>query len=327
MIVVTGGAGFIGSVLVWALNRRGREDILIVDHLGTNEKWHNLVGLSFVDYLDKAEFIDSLDQGRFDGAVEAIFHLGACSSTTESDAGYLMENNYRYTLRIGTWWEHHPEVRFVYASSAATYGDGSRGHGDDEALLPRLRPLNMYGYSKHLFDLVAARRGWLSRAVGLKYFNVYGPNESHKGPMRSLVNKAFPGVRDEGRIRLFKSHRPEYQDGEQVRDFVYVKDAVEMTLFFMDRPEIHGVFNIGTGNARSWNDLAAALFAATGREGTVEYAPMPEAIRPKYQYHTQADMSKLRTAGYTGECRSLEQGIAEYVQTYLMPGVSITGAP
>jgi ADP-L-glycero-D-manno-heptose 6-epimerase len=164
----------------------------------------------------------------------------------------------------------------------------------------------------------------LSRAVGLKYFNVYGPNESHKGEMRSLVNKAFPRAREEGAIRLFRSHRPEYRDGEQVRDFVYVKDAVEMTLFFLDNPRIHGVFNIGTGRARSWNDLAAALFAALGREGTVEYVPMPDAIRAKYQYHTQADMTKLRRVGYAGECRSLEQGIAEYVREYLLPAASIT---
>jgi ADP-L-glycero-D-manno-heptose 6-epimerase len=317
MIVVTGGAGFIGSALVWALNRRGEDDILIVDQLHETEKWKNLVGLRFSDYLDKTVFIDQLTRGDFGDRIRAILHMGACSATTEKDADYLMENNYRYTARIAAWRETHPRCRLIYASSAATYGDGARGYGDDEAGLPHLRPLNMYGYSKHLFDLQALRQGWLKHIVGLKYFNVFGPNEYHKGDMRSVINKAYPQVRDEGRMRLFKSHRPDYQDGEQLRDFIYVKDAVNMTLFFLDHPDIGGIYNIGTGRTQSWNDVAAALFKAAGQPLTIEYIPMPDHLQGKYQYHTCADLTKLQDAGWSQPCRPLEDAIDDYVCRYL----------
>lgn len=319
MIVVTGGAGFIGSAILWRLNQRGRDDILVVDHLGESEKWKNLVPLRFTDYLDRSVFIHRLEAGDFGDAVEAVFHLGACSSTTERDADYLMENNYRYTARIAEWAKAHPECRFIYASSAATYGNGDQGYEDDEARLHRLRPLNMYGYSKHLFDLLARRKGWLSRMVGLKYFNVYGPNEDHKGDMRSLINKAYPGVRDQGEIRLFQSHREDYGHGEQRRDFIYVKDAVEMTLFFLDHPEVNGIFNIGAGEARTWNEVAAALFQAVGKPGDIEYIPMPEGLRAKYQYFTRAEMAKLRKAGGDHVPMSLEAAVGEYVTDYLEP--------
>lgn len=319
MIVVTGGAGFIGSALIWALNRRGEEDILVVDQLRQSEKWKNLVGLRFSDYLDKTVFIDRLTRGYFGKRIRAVLHMGACSDTTEKDADYLMENNYRYTARIADWRETQPHCRLIYASSAATYGDGGQGYADDEASLVELRPLNMYGYSKHLFDLLALRRGWLQRIVGLKYFNVFGPNEYHKGEMRSVINKAYPQVRDEGRIRLFKSHRPDYRDGEQLRDFIYVKDAVEMTLFFLDRPDIGGIYNIGTGRAQSWNEVAAALFKAAGQPLTIDYIPMPEALRGKYQYYTCADLTKLQAAGWSGVCRPLEEAVADYVGRYLAP--------
>lgn len=320
MIVVTGGAGFIGSALVWTLNQRGQDDILVVDRLGQTDKWHNLAGLRFTDYLDKAAFIAHLEQGRFGDRIEAILHMGACSSTTEADADYLMANNYRYTARIAVWRASHRACRLVYASSAATYGDGSRGYLDDEARLQTLRPLNMYGYSKHLFDLRARREGWLGDIVGLKYFNVFGPNEGHKGDMRSVIHKAYPGVRDTGTMRLFQSHRPDYADGEQQRDFIYVKDAVTMTLFFLDHPEINGLFNIGTGRARTWNDVAGALFAAAGQPGKIEYIPMPDGLQPKYQYYTCAAISKLQTVGCTHRCMSLEGAVADYVQNYLRPG-------
>jgi len=315
--VITGGAGFIGSALIWALNRRGEEDILVVDRLHKTEKWKNLVGLRFADYLDKAVFIDRLSRGHFGDGLRAILHMGACSATTEKDADYLMENNTRYTARIAAWREDHPHCRLIYASSAATYGDGTRGYTDDEEALDELRPLNMYGYSKHLFDLMARRNGWLKNIVGLKYFNVFGPNEYHKGEMRSVINKAYPQVRDEGLMRLFKSHRPDYGDGEQLRDFIYVKDAVAMTLHFLDRPEIGGIFNIGTGRAQSWNEVAAALFKAAGRPLNIDYIPMPDELRGKYQYYTCADLTKLQAAGWSTPCRPLAHAVDDYVRHYL----------
>jgi len=319
VIVVTGGAGFIGSVCVWRLNQAGFDDIVIVDHLGNSDKWKNLVPLRFKDYFDREEFIRRLEADELKNDIDVLFHFGACSSTTEPDTGYLMENNYRYSVRIGTWWESHRTTRLIYASSAATYGSGEQGYGDDEKSLSNLRPLNMYGYSKHLFDLHAQRRGWLTKIVGLKYFNVFGPNESHKGDMRSVINKAYPAVRDSGTMSLFESYRPEYKNGEQRRDFIYVKDAVEMTLYFMDRGrDKAGIYNIGTGEAPSWNDVARSIFAAAGKPPHIEYVPMPVAIRNKYQYFTQADLGKLRAAGCDYQCRPLEASVAEYVQTYLV---------
>ena len=319
MIVVTGGAGFIGSALIWALNGRGEDDILVVDQLRQTEKWKNLVGLRFADYMDKAVFIERLTQGHFGDRLRAILHMGACSATTEKDADYLMENNTRYTARIAAWRETQPGCRLIYASSAATYGDGARGYADDETRLHELRPLNMYGYSKHLFDLMARRNGWLKHIVGLKYFNVFGPNEYHKGDMRSVINKTYPQVRDQGVMRLFKSHRADYGDGEQLRDFIYVKDAVEMTLFFLERPAIGGIFNVGTGRAQSWNALAAALFKAADQPLTIEYIPMPDELRGKYQYYTCADLTKLQAAGWSTPCRPLEDAVDDYVRHYLAP--------
>lgn len=326
MIVVTGGAGFIGSALVWRLNQRGRSDIIIVDHLGKSEKWRNLTPLRYSDYFDKNEFLPLLESGAFDGDIQAVIHMGACSSTTETDADYLMENNYRYTLRLARWWRRHPQARFIYASSAATYGDGNAGYSDDENELHALTPLNMYGYSKHLFDCVAHSKGWLEACVGLKFFNVFGPNESHKADMRSVIAKAFPRVRDEGVMSLFQSYRQGIGNGEQVRDFVYIKDAVEIALFFFDHPEVNGIFNVGTGKARSWNDVAAALFSVAGKPCRVEYVPMPPVLRDKYQYRTEADLKKLRSAGCLHECRPLEEAIADYVRNYLQTDSSLTNS-
>lgn len=317
MIVVTGGAGFIGSALVCELNRRGRNDILIVDNLGTSEKWKNLVTLHYQDFIHKSRFIEQLEEGIFGEDIEAIFHLGACSSTTEKNADYLMENNFRYSVRIGHWWESHSASRLIYASSAATYGDGGMGYSDDLSKLHLLRPLNMYGYSKHLFDCYASKEGWLDRIVGLKYFNVFGPNEYHKGAMRSVINKSFERARAEGKIALFKSYRSEFDDGEQVRDFLYVSDAVAMTLFFWENPDIGGVFNVGTGKERSWNDVARAIFRALDKKEGIEYIDMPEELRGKYQYFTRADLTRLRKAGCVYECRSLEDAVREYVCDYL----------
>jgi len=316
MIIVTGGAGFIGSALVAGLNARGCDEVLIVDVLGEDEKWKNLRGLRFMDYVEADEFFDMLTAGRMDWPVEAIFHLGACSSTTETDASYLVRNNYN-TSKVLAGFAVDQGVRFVYASSAATYGDGTQGFVDDETRLDDLRPLNMYGYSKHLFDLWARRSGLLDHIVGLKYFNVFGPNEYHKGPMRSFVLKAYEQIRDRGRVGLFKSYRPDYGDGEQRRDFLYVKDAVAMTLFFLDRPDLVGLYNIGTGRARSWNDLVMAVFAAMDRPAAIDYIDMPEEIRDQYQYFTEADMTKLRDAGYDEPISSLEAAVTDYVQGYL----------
>ncbi|MCX7846766.1 MAG: ADP-glyceromanno-heptose 6-epimerase [bacterium] len=318
MIVVTGGAGFIGSCFVWKLNQLGFDDILIVDHLGHDEKWKNLLGKRFADYLDKDEFIERLEAGAFDAAIKGIVHLGACSTTTESDADYLVANNYHYSQTIARWCLAH-QVKLWYASSAATYGDGRLGYDDDDAITVHLCPLNMYGYSKHLFDLWILRNQLQHRFTGFKFFNVFGPNEYHKGDMRSVIHKAFPLARAEARIRLFKSYRPDFPHGGQKRDFVYIKDAVEVMAFFFTRPGISGIFNLGTGNARSWNDLALALFAALGINGQIEYIDMPEALRGKYQYFTQADLTKLRRVGCTHEFMSLEASVADYVRNYLLP--------
>ncbi len=317
MIVVTGGAGFIGSALIWRLNRIGLKEIIVVDHLGTSEKWKNLVGLNYLDYLDRNQFIMKLENGDYGNDLELILHMGACSATTETDADYLVENNYRFTKRIAEWREIHPNCRFIYASSAATYGDGSHGYLDDEVLVNNHRPLNMYGYSKHMLDLLAKDRGWFSDIVGLKFFNVFGPNEYHKGDMKSVICKAFKTVRDEGVMSLFKSYHPDYTDGEQKRDFIYVKDVVEMVLFFMENKKVNGLYNIGTGLARSWNDVANSMFKALNKEPQIDYISMPETIRDKYQYYTCADMSKLKEAGCNHQCMSLEDSIADYVQNYL----------
>lgn len=313
--VVTGGAGFIGSNIVAALNERGDERILIVDELGQDEKWKNLVGLRYEDYIDKDDFRAMLQYDRL-ADVDAVFHMGACSSTTEKNAGFLADNNYRYTRELCEWCLQH-DVRFIYASSAATYGDGALGYSDADEVTPTLRPLNMYGYSKQMFDLWALRRGLLDRIAGLKYFNVYGPREDHKADMRSVINKAYEQILQTGEVKLFKSYRPEYGDGEQVRDFVFVRDAVDVTLFFHDHRDVSGLFNCGMGVARTWNDLVRAVFAALGREPKITYIDMPESLRAKYQYHTQADITKLRDAGYDRAVTKLEDGVREYVKNHL----------
>jgi ADP-L-glycero-D-manno-heptose 6-epimerase len=316
-VLVTGGAGFIGSALVWALNRRGCDDIVVCDILGTSEKWRNLTPLRFADYAEAADLLPRLQSGAL-GKFDLVLHMGACSATTEKDASYLIKNNYEFTKDLAVW-SLANKARFVYASSAATYGDGSAGMEDDESKLDTLRPLNMYGYSKHLFDLHAERAGFLKKIVGLKYFNVFGPNEDHKGDMRSVVHKSFAQVKNEGVIRLFKSHRKDYADGEQNRDFLYVKDAVAMTLHLAATKKAGGLFNIGSGAARTWIDLANSVFAALNKKPKIEFIEMPETIRDKYQYFTQADISKLRAAGYEEKITSLENAVADYIRNYLDP--------
>ena len=319
-ILVTGGAGFIGSALVWALNARGVDDIVVCDLLQSDEKWRNLVPLRFSEYVEGPALRSRLAQspGAF-GKFSAVFHLGACSATTERDASYLVDNKTGFTRELAAW-ALSTGARFVYASSAATYGDGAEGMDDRNPALERLRPLNMYGYSKHLFDLHARRLGWLDRIVGLKYFNVYGPNEAHKGDMRSVVAKAHVQIRESGKLGLFKSYDPKYPDGGQMRDFLYVKDAVEMTLHFAEKgASSSGLYNIGSGEANTWLTLAGAIFGALGLQPNIEFIDMPEALRAKYQYFTKADIAKLRATGYERPMTPLSDAVSDYVRNYLVP--------
>jgi ADP-L-glycero-D-manno-heptose 6-epimerase len=325
-VVVTGGAGLIGSALIWHLNRSGVENILVVDRLGTSDKWRHLVPLRFAEYVEADGFYARIAAHPDDfGRIETVYHLGACSATTERDASYLVRNNYVLSQEIARW-ALARDARFVYASSAATYGPLERDLRED--LPPHaLRPLNMYGYSKHLFDLWARCEGVLERAAGIKYFNVFGPNEDHKGEMRSVVAKAYEQISASGTISLFESYRPEFADGEQTRDFLYVKDAVAMTALLGRSPQATGLFNAGGGVARTWNDLARAIFAALGLPPRIEYVPMPAVLRDRYQYRTEATIDRIRAAGYTAPITSLEDAVADYVRSYLVPGVMLGSEP
>jgi len=318
--IVTGAAGLIGSALVWELNRRGVTDAILVDRLGRSEKWRHLVPLTFSEYLEAEEFYPRIAENpdAF-GPIAEVYHLGACSATTERDATYLIANNYRLTQDLALWTLGR-NARFVYASSAATYG--SRESDLREDLEPHsLTPLNMYGYSKHLFDLWARDRGILDRMVGLKFFNVYGPNEDHKGDMRSVVAKAYEQIMADGVVKLFESYRPGIRDGEQTRDFLYVKDAVAIALHLGRTPSASGLYNVGGGVARTWNDLAGAIFTALDRPKNITYVPMPDTLRGKYQYRTEATVDKLRASGYAAAFTTLEEGVWEYVRRYLVPNV------
>ncbi len=318
MFVVTGGAGFIGSCVLSRLNASGIKDIIVVDHLDDDAQKKNLVGKKYREFLDKKDFLQLVVQKKLDPGVDCLIHMGACSSTTLTDARYFEENNYEYTLHLAQWALAHKK-RFIYASSAATYGDGALGYKDDDATTLKLKPLNLYGLSKQKFDLWVVRSKFQGKLAGLKFFNVFGPNEYHKGDMRSVVAKSYPRVAREGKIRLFKSYRPDFADGEQKRDFIYIKDALEVVQFFVDNPKINGIFNVGTGKARSWNDLARALFKAVKKNPVIEYYDMPEELQDKYQYFTQADMAKLREHGYRKPFSELEDSVADYV-TYLKNG-------
>jgi ADP-L-glycero-D-manno-heptose 6-epimerase len=327
-IIVTGAAGFIGRNTVAELNARGESEILLVDELGKDEKWKNLVGLRYEDIVSPEEFLGLIEDGAFADA-RAVIHLGACSATTEKDADYLLRNNYQYT-RVLCNWSLANEIRFVYASSAATYGDGAEGYDDSDRVTPGLKPLNMYGYSKQMFDLWALKQGLFgdsvdgsgndTNIVGLKYFNVFGPYEDHKGDMRSVVSKSYEQIRETGVAKLFQSYRPEYKDGEQMRDFIFVRDAVDVTLHFALQPAgaPGGLLNCGTGKARTWVDLVTAVFDAMGLTPKIEFIEMPEALQGKYQYFTQAEEKKLRGAGYTKPFTSLEEGVRAYVQGYYL---------
>ena len=326
MILLTGGAGLIGSAILWRLNQMKRHDVVVVDHLSTSEKWQNLRSLRFADYFEKDEFQARMEKRDFEGQFQEIIHLGACSDTTQPDASYLAGNNFAYGKMLAEYARRNGS-RMVYASSAATYGDGEAGFLDDEDGIFKLRPLNKYGYSKQIFDEWLYNRGWLKDGVGnasfvgVKYSNVFGPNEYHKAHMRSMVLRSFEQISAKGSVSLFKSYRPEYKDGEQVRDFLYVKDAADMTLFFLEAGRAQrGIFNIGYGSVRSWNDLAKAAFAAMGKKPQIEYIEMPESLRPRYQYYTCLDISKIRKAGFNAKLTTLEDAIADYAKYFVCNG-------
>ena len=322
MRVITGGAGFIGSAICWKLNQLGRDDILIVDIDRNGTKSNNLENLSFGEFIEKDEFLDFLNSDELSKKIETIYHMGACSSTTESDMNYLKANNVDYSISLAKWAAAN-NARFIYASSAATYGAGEFGFSDDIFLIPELKPLNKYGLSKQMFDMWVIENNLLNKFVGLKYFNVFGPNENHKGEMRSVVNKSYEQIKKTGKMGLFKSYNPEYKNGGQKRDFIYIKDAVEMTTFFDTfNPGFNqsGIFNIGSGKAITWNDLAKAIFKAMSLEPCIEYIEMPENLKEQYQYFSEADITKLRKAGYKNKIISIEESVCDYVKNYLAAG-------
>ncbi len=319
MLLVTGGAGFIGSNVVASLNEAGRADIAVNDVLGSDAKWHNLAGRQIADFVPPAELARWLDGRKLD----AVLHLGAISSTTATDGDAIMENNFRLSLRLLDWCASN-RTPFIYASSAATYGDGEQGYADDwsNGALKRLKPLNLYGWSKHLFDLALVERARRKDKLppqwaGLKFFNVFGPNEYHKGEMMSFVAKRFDEAKAGKPVRLFKSHRSGIADGEQKRDFIYVDDAIAVVRWLMDTPAVSGIFNVGTGQARSFRDSMSAMFAALGRQPAIEYIDMPVSIRDSYQYFTQAETANLRRAGYNADFMPLEAAVKRYVDCYL----------
>ena len=317
MFIITGGAGFIGSALVWKLNSIGISDILVVDNLGSSDKWMNISNLSFTDYINKHQFRKLLNKGGLPDKIEGILHMGACSATTEKNAEYLMDNNYRYTAELAEWCINQ-NIRFIYASSAATYGDGTKGFSDAHEKLHELRPLNPYGYSKHLFDLYALKHGLLDRITGLKFFNVFGPNEYHKGEMRSVVHKFFPVVRSGKPVHLFKSHKEGIADGMQQRDFVYIKDVVDTVIFFLENGNTNGIFNIGTGTATSFKELITSMYCALGKKPKIRYKKMPESLQSRYQYYTCAEIEKLRDAGYGKKFTCCKDAVYNYINAHLI---------
>ncbi len=321
MIVITGGAGFIGSNIVAALEARGEGPFVVCDWLHGDDKWRNIAKRELAQVVSPEDLFDFLNENQTN--VDALIHMGAVSSTTETDVDLIIETNFRLSMKLWHWCTSH-HARFIYASSAATYGDGAQGFADDNSLeaLAKLSPMNPYGWSKHLFDrrvlrMIADGDVHPPQWAGLKFFNVYGPNEEHKESQRSVVSQIFPTARDGKPVTLFKSHHPDYPDGGQKRDFIWVGDCADIVTWLFDTPKISGLFNCGTGQARTFEDLAKAVFKSLGQEAKIDYRPTPESIRERYQYFTQADVSRLREAGYTKEFTSLEKGVEEYIQSYL----------
>ena len=320
MILITGGAGFIGSVLARELNKANYDKIIIVDRLGSTDKWKNLRSIKYLDCLNPDDLF-SQDTGRnekFFDSVDFIFHLGACASTTQKDMDFLMKNNVNFSQILFTY-ANKQNIPFIYASSAATYGDGSLGYDDDHQKIDQLRPLNPYGYSKHLFDQWVLRQdNHPTHWYGIKFFNVYGPNEYHKEDMRSMIHKAYCQIQKEGKVRLFKSHHRDFKDGEQLRDFIYVKDVVLTMMKIMNTLPTSGIYNLGCGKARSFNDLAHAVFTSLGLSEKIEYFDTPESIRSQYQYFTQAKMEKLNHVLPDLVFSNLEDGMADYIKNHLL---------
>jgi ADP-L-glycero-D-manno-heptose 6-epimerase len=316
MLVVTGGAGFIGSVLVAALNARGRTDILIVDEFEAGPKWKNLRGKKFLDVVSPEQFAHDLAAGAYAGKLDGILHIGAITDTSFPDMDELYARNVRCTRTLAQWALAN-EVRFVYASSASVYGDGELGFSDDDGVTPNLLPLNPYAFSKWLSDMETIREGWTDKVAGLRFFNVFGPNEYHKGRMASVIWHSTNQIRETGQIKLFQSHKEGYADGEQKRDFVYVKDVCAVVLWFLDHPEANGIYNVGAGQARTFKDLAKAIFQALGKSPEISFIPTPENIRNAYQYHTQADLTRLRAIGCDVPFTTLEDAVSDYVGEYL----------
>ncbi|HEU5046993.1 MAG TPA: ADP-glyceromanno-heptose 6-epimerase [Rickettsiales bacterium] len=321
-ILITGGAGFIGSNIAAKLCARGTHRVVICDALGSDDKWRNLRNASVYEIIPPGNLFYWLEM--YAGSLDAVIHMGAISSTTETNVDLILENNQTLSTLLFRWCAENSK-RFIYASSAATYGDGTLGFDDDFSLahLNKLRPLNPYGWSKHLVDRYIAQSVEMGENLppqyaGLKFFNVYGPNEYHKEGQKSVVATKFPGVQAGKSATLFKSYHPDYRDGGQMRDFIYVRDCVDVVTWLLDNPKVSGLFNVGTGKARSFDDLARGIFAALGREPQIEYIDMPEILRGKYQYFTEAKMDRLRQAGYNAPFTSLEDGIRDYVQNYLM---------
>ncbi len=321
MYVVTGGAGFIGSNIAAAIEERGLGKVVVCDWLGEDDKWRNLAKRELADILDPDELFLFLAENQ-DG-IKGVIHMGAISSTTETDVDLIINSNFKLSLDLWNWCAAH-QVPMTYASSAATYGDGAQGFVDDPSLaaLARLRPLNPYGWSKHLFDrrvmrMLKDREPEPPQWAGLKFFNVYGPNEYHKGTMQSVASKVFTDASAGKTATLFKSHHPDYQDGGQSRDFVWVGDCVDIVLWLLENPGVSGLFNCGTGQARSFHDLVTAVYRAMGKEPDINFVPTPEEIRDKYQYFTEADMGRLKAAGYAKPFTSLEDGVGVYVNDFL----------
>lgn len=321
MIIITGGAGFIGSNIVAELEKQNYKDLVVVDWLGSQDKWKNIAKRELAAIVAPENMFDYIEQHKDE--IDAVIHMGAISTTTETDVDLIIRSNFELSWRLWEFCRDHKK-QFIYASSAATYGDGSQGFVDDNSLAAfnALRPLNPYGWSKVLFDRKVARevkegRSTPKQYVGLKFFNVYGPNEYHKGGQKSVIAHIFPLVKDDQEVKLFKSYNPKYKDGEQLRDFVWVGDVVNVILWALQNPQVNGIYNVGTGQARSFYDLAKATWAAMGKDPKIGFKDMPETLKDKYQYYTQADLAHLRAAGFTQPMTSLEEGIRQYVQNYL----------
>ncbi|MCB1194602.1 ADP-glyceromanno-heptose 6-epimerase [bacterium] len=318
MILITGAAGFIGSAYASYLNKKGLYNLILSDAFGSGNKWKNILGTRFVEFVDRYTLFDFLEKNPLAQKITAVVHLGACTNTTEENMDFLLDTNVQYTTRLCKW-AMERKIRFVYASSGAVYGDGALGFSDADALTPQLRPLNAYGFSKWLFDMWILENGLIDSVAGLRFFNVFGPNEYHKGAMASVIFRSLKKAKREGVVRLFESHRGDYGHGEQKRDFIYVDEVLDAVYFVMEHKNANGIFNVGTGKAHTFNELAEALLTGLKKPINIEYFPMPEDIRSRYQYFTEADMSRLQNAGYTLPGDTFAQNVQKYVRKYLIP--------